>query len=184
MYVFVTLRWVWLPIRNFARFVRNHLTPRGYVPALLWTTKTTKKKWAPFYPRHTWTPSHQWSGSWNDALLETAVTTQCTLAFGEGPDSWLGSETSRTRVPTSPASPYSLLRKMLWCEKRRVAWLAGCIYDFKLVSARARCLLCVPLALLYIKIATDIVSALLQKICGWVQETKYDQLTIDFSIYR
>ena len=28
------------------------------------------------------------------ALLEMAVTTQCTLAFGEGPNSWLGSETS------------------------------------------------------------------------------------------
>ena len=50
----------------------------------------------------------------------------------------------RTQIPTSAALPYSLLWKMLWCEKRHVAWWAGPqMYDFMLMSARVQGLLCV-----------------------------------------
>ena len=57
--------------------------------------------------------------------IKMAVTTQCTLAFGEGPGSWLSKwKIHPTQVTTSAA--YSLLWKMLWYEKKRhVAWCAG-----------------------------------------------------------
>ena len=94
------------------------------------------------------------------ALREMAVTRQCIIAFGEGPDSWLGSETS-SNLGSNFCHFAIIIRFFERCcgaRKRHAAcWAGPQMYDLMIVSVCAQGLLYVFILLvLYGAIICDL----------------------------
>ena len=107
--------------------------------AELWYRRQ-RKKWAPCYTMQMKRLPISYLAvevMMNLAVIHRVVTMQCTLSFGEGPDSWLGSKNSFnssfnfSRFAIFPSSRDPVV------QKRHVAWWAGPqMYYLMLVSAQ------------------------------------------------